>query len=73
VVLGLVTTKRADLETEDELKERIFEAGRYVELDRLGLSPQCGFASSIVGNNISMEDQRRKLELVVRTARAVWG
>jgi len=73
VVLGLVTTKRADLETEDELKERIFEASLYVELDRLGLSPQCGFASSIVGNNISMEDQRRKLELVVRTARDVWG
>ena len=73
MVLGLVTTKRADLETEDELKERIFEASRHVELDRLGLSPQCGFASSIVGNNISMEDQRRKLELVVRTARAVWG
>ena len=73
MVLGLVTTKRADLETEDELRERIIEASRHVELDRLGLSPQCGFASSIVGNNISMDDQRRKLELVVRTARAVWG
>jgi len=73
VVLGLVTTKRADLENEEELRQRISEASRYVELDRLGLSPQCGFASSILGNNISMEDQRRKLELVVRTARAVWG
>ena len=73
VVLGLVSTKRARLETLEELKERIQEASRYVPLGRLALSPQCGFASSIVGNRISVEDQKRKLHLVVETARAVWG
>ncbi len=73
VVLGLVTTKRGRLESMAELKRRISEAARYVPLERLGLSPQCGFASSVMGNNISPEDERRKLELVVDTARAVWG
>ena len=73
VVLGLVTTKRGGLESKAELKRRISEAARYVPLERLGLSPQCGFASSVMGNRISPEDERRKLELVVDTARAVWG
>ena len=73
VVLGLVTTKRPQLESVDSLRRRITEASRYVPLERLGLSPQCGFASSIIGNRISPEDQRRKLELVVRTAAAMWG
>lgn len=73
VVLGLITTKRPQLEPIDLLHRRIMEAGRYVPLERLGLSPQCGFASSIIGNNISSEGQRRKLELVVRTAETLWG
>jgi 5-methyltetrahydropteroyltriglutamate--homocysteine methyltransferase len=55
------------------LSQRITEASRYISIERLGLSPQCGFASSIIGNRISFEDQRRKLELVAKTARAVWG
>jgi 5-methyltetrahydropteroyltriglutamate--homocysteine methyltransferase len=53
--------------------QRLTEASRYVPLERLGLSPQCGFASSVIGNSISPEDQRRKLELVVKTAQALWG
>ena len=73
VVLGLITTKRPQIESIDLLRQRITEANQYVPLDRLGLSPQCGFASSIIGNRISAEDQRRKLELVVRTVEAVWG
>jgi len=73
VVLGLVTTKRAELESMEELKRRISQASRYIPLKRLGLSPQCGFASSIIGNVLSLEEQRRKLELVVKTAQHVWG
>jgi methionine synthase II (cobalamin-independent) len=73
VVLGLVTTKEPALESPDALKRRIDEASRYVPLERLALSPQCGFASVAAGNPISEDDQRRKLELVVETARAVWG
>jgi 5-methyltetrahydropteroyltriglutamate--homocysteine methyltransferase len=73
VVLGLVTTKAPELESEDELRRRIDEASKYVPLERLALSPQCGFASVAAGNAISPDDQRRKLELVVETARKVWG
>jgi 5-methyltetrahydropteroyltriglutamate--homocysteine methyltransferase len=73
VVLGLITTKRPELEAMDLLSQRITEANRYISIERLGLSPQCGFASSIIGNRISFEDQRRKLELVAKTACAVWG
>ncbi len=73
VVLGLVTTKRAELESMEELKRRISQASRYIPFERIGLSPQCGFASSIIGNAISFEEQRRKLELVVKTAQAIWG
>ncbi len=73
VVLGLVTTKGPELEDADELRRRIDEAARYVPLDRLALSPQCGFASTWEGNELTADDQRRKLELVVRTAEAVWG
>src|SRR5450759_2204467 len=72
-VLGLVTTKKPELETETDLKVRIEEAARYVPLERLALSPQCGFASTIEGNRISHEVQKRKLELVGRVARSVWG
>jgi 5-methyltetrahydropteroyltriglutamate--homocysteine methyltransferase len=73
VVLGLVTTKAGMLESEDELRRRIDEAARYVPLDRLALSPQCGFASVMQGNPLSWEEQKRKLELVVETAQRVWG
>jgi methionine synthase II (cobalamin-independent) len=73
VVLGLVSTKVPELETVDDLRRRIDEAARYLSLDQLALSPQCGFASEFVGNLISEDDQRRKLEVVVETARQVWG
>ena len=73
VVLGLVTTKEGDLERQDDLLRRIDEASRYVPVENLALSPQCGFASVAAGNLLSMDDQWRKLELVVDTARAVWS
>jgi 5-methyltetrahydropteroyltriglutamate--homocysteine methyltransferase len=73
VVLGLVTTKFGALETVDNLRRRIDEAAQHAPLDQLALSPQCGFSSTVHGNNIAVEDQRRKLELVVQTAQAVWG
>lgn len=72
-VLGLVTTKKAQIETKDELKRRIDEASRFVPLDRLALSPQCGFASTIGGNKLTVDDEKRKLALVVEVAREVWG
>jgi 5-methyltetrahydropteroyltriglutamate--homocysteine methyltransferase len=72
-VLGLVTTKSPTLENKDLLKRRIEEAAKYAPLECLALSPQCGFASTIEGNPLSEDDQRRKLELVVETAREVWG
>ncbi len=73
VVLGLVSTKVPTLEKVDDLKRRIEEATRFIALDQLAISPQCGFASDVVGNLISEDDQKRKLELVVETARQVWG
>ncbi len=72
-VLGLVTTKKPLLESKDELKRRIDEAATLVPLDRLALSPQCGFASTIRGNALTVDDEKRKLALVVETAREVWG
>jgi len=72
-VLGLVTTKVGELEDVDALKRRIEEAAKYAPLEQLALSPQCGFASSAEGNDISWDNQRRKLELVVKVAREVWG
>jgi len=72
-VLGLVTTKKPQLESKDALKRRIDEAARIVPLERLALSPQCGFASTIEGNKLSLDDEKRKLALVVETAREVWG
>jgi 5-methyltetrahydropteroyltriglutamate--homocysteine methyltransferase len=72
VVLGLVSTKTARLETAEALIARIEEASRFVPLERLALSPQCGFASSIQGNVITVEDQEQKLRLVVETAQRVW-
>ncbi|HET7795374.1 MAG TPA: 5-methyltetrahydropteroyltriglutamate--homocysteine S-methyltransferase [Rhizobacter sp.] len=73
VVLGLVTTKFGEMESKDTLKRRIDEAAKYAPLEQLCLSPQCGFSSTVHGNNIAVEAQRNKLKLVVETAREVWG
>jgi 5-methyltetrahydropteroyltriglutamate--homocysteine methyltransferase len=73
VVLGLVTTKLGTLEKKDDLKRRIEEAAKYAPLEQLAISPQCGFSSTVHGNNIAVEAQRAKLRLVVETAREVWG
>jgi 5-methyltetrahydropteroyltriglutamate--homocysteine methyltransferase len=73
VVLGLVTTKAPQLEDKDALKRRIAEAARYVPLEDLCLSPQCGFSSTHHGNKLSEDDQWRKLERIVEVAREVWG
>jgi 5-methyltetrahydropteroyltriglutamate--homocysteine methyltransferase len=73
VVLGLVTTKSARREDPAALAGRVREAARYVDLERLGVSPQCGFATSVIGNAITPADQRAKLETVARTAELVWG
>jgi len=73
VVLGLVTTKRPALEDKDALKRRIEEASRYVDVDQLCLSPQCGFSSTEEGNKLSIDEQRAKLELIVEVAGEVWG
>jgi len=73
VVLGLVTTKRGELESKDELKRRIDEASRFVPLEQLCLSPQCGFSSTVEGNALTREEQVAKLALIVETAAEVWG
>lgn len=73
VVLGLVTTKRGALEDKDQLKRRIDEAAKYVDLDQLCLSPQCGFSSTVEGNVLTQDQQFAKLSLIVETAREVWG
>jgi len=73
IVLGLVSTKVSQMETVDGLKHRIDEAAKYVPLEQLAISPQCGFSSDVVGNLINEDDQKRKLEIVVETARQVWG
>jgi methionine synthase II (cobalamin-independent) len=73
VVLGLVTTKRPALEAKDELKRRIDEASKYVPLEQLCLSPQCGFSSTVEGNALTIEEEKAKLRLVVEVAREVWG
>ncbi len=73
VVLGLVSSKKAALESKAELKQRIEQASAIIPLDRLALSPQCGFASTIEGNLLTLADQEAKLRLVAETAREVWG
>lgn len=73
VVLGLVTTKTGALEDADALKRRIDEAAKYVPLDQLCLSPQCGFSSTVEGNDLTVDEQRAKLALVVQVAQDVWG
>ena len=73
VMPGFITTKTAELEKLDDLKRKFEEASKYADLDQLGIAPQCGFASTEEGNAITEDDQKRKLELVVKTAEAVWG
>ena len=73
VVLGLVTTKRGAIESKDMLKRRIDEASKYVPIEQLCLSPQCGFSSTVEGNALTPEEQMAKLRLVAETAREVWG
>jgi 5-methyltetrahydropteroyltriglutamate--homocysteine methyltransferase len=73
VVLGLISSKEPALESQDVLRRRIDEASKYVPLENLAIAPQCGFASTMLGNLLTWDEQRRKLELVVDTARKVWG
>jgi len=73
VILGLVTTKGPRAETEDELEARVREAARRIDVDRLGLGTQCGFATSVLGNNLTVEDERAKLRTIARTAHRIWG
>lgn len=73
VVLGLVTTKRGELEQKDERRRRIDEATQYVPLDRLCLSPQCGFSSTVEGNQLTYDQEVAKLRLIVEVADEVWG
>src|SRR5262249_18738119 len=73
VVLGLITTKQPQLESLDDLRRRIDQAARYIPIENLAVSPQCGFASIAAGNLLSLDEQWRKLELVVTTARRVWA
>lgn len=72
-VLGLVTTKTPRRETPEELEARLREAARFVPLERLALSPQCGFATSVIGNSLSVEDEEHKLQAIVQTAERVWN
>ena len=72
IVLGLITTKSPELEKVDDLRKRIDEAAKYIPLDQLALSPQCGFASDVIGNLVTADDQKRKLEVMVETVRRVW-
>jgi 5-methyltetrahydropteroyltriglutamate--homocysteine methyltransferase len=73
IVLGLVTTKLGELESKDDVKRRIDEAAKYAPLEQLCVSPQCGFSSTVHGNEIALESQARKMGLVVEVAREVWG
>jgi 5-methyltetrahydropteroyltriglutamate--homocysteine methyltransferase len=73
VVLGLVSTKLGELEKKDDLKRRIDDATRFMPLEQMALSPQCGFSSTVHGNDIAVEAQAAKVRLVVETAREVWG
>ena len=73
VVLGLVSSKTPDLESQDDLRRRVDEAARYVPVENLAISPQCGFASTSAGNVLTVDEEKRKLELVVDTAQKIWG
>ncbi|WP_346893760.1 5-methyltetrahydropteroyltriglutamate--homocysteine S-methyltransferase [uncultured Roseibium sp.] len=73
VLPGFITTKTPELESLDDLKKKFEEASKYCDINQLGIAPQCGFSSTEEGNKVTMDDQRRKLELVVKTAEAIWG
>ena len=73
VMLGFITTKTAPLESVDDLRRKFDAAAQFADLDQMGIAPQCGFASTEEGNEITRDDQWRKLELVVKTAEAIWG
>ena len=73
VLPGFITTKTGELESIDELKRRFDEASKYADIDQLGIAPQCGFASTEEGNTLTPDDQKRKLELVLKTAETIWG
>jgi 5-methyltetrahydropteroyltriglutamate--homocysteine methyltransferase len=73
LILGLITSKSGALENPADLKRRMDEAGRFVPLDQLGISPQCGFSSTVLGNKLTIDEQIAKLKLVVHVAREVWG
>jgi len=73
VILGLVTTKRGTIEAKDDIKRRIEEAAKFIDIDQLGVSPQCGFSSGIGGNTMGIEEERAKLRLVVEVAAEIWG
>jgi 5-methyltetrahydropteroyltriglutamate--homocysteine methyltransferase len=73
VILGLISSKRPELEPLDALRRRVDQAAQYIAIEQLGVSPQCGFASSVGGNPLSLDDERRKLARVVELAEAVWG
>jgi 5-methyltetrahydropteroyltriglutamate--homocysteine methyltransferase len=73
VVLGLISSKLPQLESMDSLRRRVDEAAQYVPMERLAISPQCGFASTAAGNLLTWDEMRQKLELVVRAADTIWG
>jgi 5-methyltetrahydropteroyltriglutamate--homocysteine methyltransferase len=73
VVLGLVSSKTPQMESQDDLRSRIDEAAQYIDLDQLALSPQCGFASTVAGNPITVDDEKAKLAMIVEVAGKVWG
>ncbi|HIO00603.1 MAG TPA: hypothetical protein EYN14_01385 [Alphaproteobacteria bacterium] len=73
VVLGLVTTKSPDLEKADDIKRKVDRAARYISMDNLAISPQCGFSSTVFGNPLTIDDQWRKLELLVEVADDIWS
>ena len=73
MVLGLISTKRARVESVDELRSRIEEAAKYIPLGQLALSPQCGFASALAGNPLTEDEQWRKIDTMIQVAQLVWG
>jgi 5-methyltetrahydropteroyltriglutamate--homocysteine methyltransferase len=73
VLPGFITTKTGQLESLDDLKRRFEDASKFADIDQLGIAPQCGFASTEEGNTLTADDQKRKLELVIETANAIWG
>ena len=73
VVLGLVTTKSPQLEKADDIKRKVDQAARYISMDNLAISPQCGFSSTVSGNPLTIDDQWRKMELLVEVADDIWS